>query len=57
MFGPWCQAASASLITTLQRDVVSFGSVLYACDRGGHWAAALGHPLEDSDSDCSRMIC
>ena len=39
---PWQASSSLLRLPTLQRDVVSFGSVLHACDHGGRWITALG---------------
>ncbi len=40
------EAASSGMVQmrwlALKTDVVSFGSTLHACDRGGHWVTALG---------------
>ncbi|CAL1133783.1 unnamed protein product, partial [Cladocopium goreaui] len=38
----WEASSSLLRLPTLQRDVVSFGSVLHACDHGGRWITALG---------------
>lgn len=40
------EAASSGMVQmqwlALKTDVMSFGSTLHACDRGGHWVTALG---------------
>ncbi|CAK9065154.1 Pentatricopeptide repeat-containing protein At2g31400, partial [Durusdinium trenchii] len=53
------EAASVALIQGLQPDIISFGSVLYACDRGGHWKVALRllRKMSTSNLKWNTVVC